>query len=284
VLPRVRRKYGDRKENKMPKSIFLLLNTLFFCLVIFTFGANSGVDSPLVHWSLDGNGEDSVGNNDLEIVGGDFEDGKYNQALGLDGSGAYAVDEDGADYINGLEAITVAMWIKSNQTDTDKGFFICNDPAGNDRDLVIRYDVAGSLGGAANVIKTGVNTVEGKTTLESSAGVQVTEWQHVAIVWSTGEQIKLYIDGVLDEPTANEVAIGGELSSFTKIIVGKGGKDQSGGWDGLIDDVYIYDEALSDEDIVKVRDSTALSVDASGKLAALWGQMKRKVHRGNVWR
>ena len=260
----------------MPKSIFLLLNTLFLCLVIFTFGANSNVNSPLVHWKLDGNGEDSVGNNDLEIVGGDFDAGKYDQALSLDGSGACAVDEDGADYVNGLEAITVAMWIKSNQTDTDKGFFVGNEPEGSDKFLCFRYDVSGSLGGGANVIKAGVITGEGKTTLESSVNMQITDWQHVAMVWRTGEQIKLYIDGVLDEPSANEAAIGGELSTLTKIIVGKGAKAQdSGGWDGLIDDVYIYDEALSDEDIVKVRDGTVLSVDASGKLAALWGQMKR---------
>lgn len=259
----------------MPKSIFLSFSVLFLCLVIFTFGANSDVNSPLVHWRLDGNGEDSVGNNDLEIVDGDFVAGMYDQALSLDGSGAHAVDEDGADYINGLDAITVAMWIKSNQTDTDKGFFICNEPAGNDRDLCIRYDVSGSNGGGSNVIKAGVNAGAAKTTLESSVDVQTTEWQHVAIVWTSGEQIKLYIDGVQDEPTANEPAIGDSLSSFTKVIVGKGGKDAGGGWDGLIDDIYIYEEALSDGDIIKVRDGELLSVDARGKLATLWGQMKR---------
>ena len=259
----------------MLKSILPLFSVLFLCLVIFTFAANSDVNSPLVHWRLDGDGTDSVGNNDLEIVGSDFVPGMYDQALSLDGSGAHAVDEDGADYINGLDAITVAMWIKSNQIGTDKGFFICNEPAGNDRDLCIRYDVSGSLGGGGNVIKTGVNAGANKTTLESSVDVQTTEWQHVAIVWSSGEQMKLYIDGIQDEPSFNEPAIGDTLSSFTKVIVGKGGKDQAGGWDGLIDDIYVYEEALSDGDIIKVRDGELLSVDASGKLATLWGRMKR---------
>ena len=259
----------------MLKSILSLFSVLLLCLVIFTFAANSDVNSPLVHWRLDGDGTGSVGNNDLEIVGGDFVPGVYDQALSLDGSGAHAVDEDGADYINGLDAITVAMWIKSNQTDTDKGFFICNEPVGNDKDLCIRYDVSGSNGGGSNVIKTGVNTGAGKTTLESSVDVQTTEWQHVAIVWTSGEQMKLYIDGIQDEPSFNEPAIGDTLSSFTKVIVGKGGKDQAGGWDGLIDDIYVYEEALSDGDIIKIRDGGLLSVDARGKLATLWGRMKR---------
>jgi hypothetical protein len=227
-----------------------------------------------VHWKLDGDGSDSVGNNNLEIIGGDFDDGFHDQALSLDGSGAHAIDEDGADYINGLEEITIAMWIKSNQTSTDKGFFICNDPAGNDRDMCIRYDVSGSLGGGANLIKTGVNTGEGKTTLESSNDIQTTDWQHVAIVWSSGEQLKLYIDGVQNEPTFNEPAIGDALSGFTKVILGKGGKDQSGGWDGLIDDVYIYAETLSEGDIIAVKNGIMLAVDSRGKIATIWGRIK----------
>jgi len=259
----------------MSRLLTLSSVTMFLCLMMLAYSAMAGVRDPLVHWALDGDGADSVGSNDLSIEGGDFEAGKYGQALSLDGSGAHAVDDDGGDYVNGLDAITIAMWVKSNQTSTDKGFFVGNDPNGEDKWLCIRYDVAGSNGGGANVIKAGVITDAGKTTLESSADIQITEWQHVAMVWSTDEQLKLYIDGVEDAPTANEAAIGSSISGFTKLIVGKGAKDTSGGWDGLIDDVYIYPEALSAAEIAEVMTGKALSVDASGKLATLWGQVKQ---------
>ena len=259
----------------MPRLLVLLCTAMFLCSMILAGSAAGDVRNPLVHWALDGDGTDSVGNNHLSIEGGDFEAGKYDQALSLNGSGAHAADDDGGDYVNGLDAITIAMWVKSNQTDTDKGFFVGNDPEGSDRFLGMRYDVAGSLGGGTNVIKIGINTDAGKTTYESLGDVQITEWQHVAMVWSSDEQLKLYIDGVEDEPTANEVAIGGSISDFTKLIVGKGAKDADGSWDGLIDDVYIYAEALSAEEIAEVMEGRALSVGARGKLATLWGRVKQ---------
>ena len=60
--------------------------------------------------------------------------------------------------------------------------------------------------GGRNVIKMGITvSVEGRDTilqLESSNDVQTTQWQHVALVWSSGQALKLYINGNLDVPTA----------------------------------------------------------------------------------
>ena len=259
----------------MSRLLFFLSIVTFLYLTALVGNSAGNIDAPLVHWELDGDGRDSVGDSHLEIHDGDFVEGKYGQALSLDGLGAYAVDEDGADYINGLEAITIAMWIESRQTNTDKGFLVGREPDGSDKYLCIRYDVGGANGGGTNVIKTGVNTGQGKTTLESSNDVQVTEWQHVAMVWSSGEQIKLYINGVQDEPTANEAPIGGELFDFTKVILGKGAKDSDAvSWDGLIDDVYIYPTALSDREIIDVMEGRALSVNIHKKLTTTWGSLK----------
>ncbi len=258
----------------MQRILFLSFAIYLLCFLAISSSSGADIKNPLVHWALDGDGRDSIGGNDLSIEGGDFEAGKYGQALSLDGSGSHAVDEGGADYINGLGAVTIAMWIKSNQTGTDKGFLDCVDPEGSDKYLCIRYDVAGSNGGGTNLIKTGVNTDQGKTTLESSNDAQTTEWQHVAMVWSSGEQIKLYINGVEDQPTANEAALGGETSALTKVIVGKGAKDQAGGWDGLIDDIYIYPEALSAGEIARVMAGDVLSVDVHGKLSITWAYIK----------
>ena len=264
------------KEVKIVQRILSLsFAAVLLCFLVTSDSSGADIKNPLVHWALDGDGKDSVGGSDLSIEGGDFEEGKYGQALSLDGSGAHAVDEGGADYINGLDAITIAVWIKSNQTNTDKGFIICLDPNDKDKTVNIRYDAAGSVAGGTNVIKTGI-LVEGGVgiALESSEDVQTTEWQHVAIVWSSGEPIKLYINGVEDAPTFDEGPIDGRLDGLTKVIIGKGAKDQSGGWDGLIDDVYIYAEALSANEIAEVMNGDALSVDARGKLPALWGEMK----------
>ena len=71
------------------------------------------------------------------------------------------------------------------------------------------------------------------------------------MVWSSGEQLKFYVNGFLDSPTANSVATTGVTTDFEKLLLGKGGKDEGAGdgWDGLIDDLRIYDHALSDAEI-----------------------------------
>lgn len=257
----------------MLKSIYLS-TSIFLCLIVISANSFSDLKNPLVHWALDGDGRDSVGSSDLFIEGGDFEEGKFGQALSLDGSGAHAVDEDGAEYMNGLDNITIAMWVKSNQINTDKGFFICVDPEGSDRYMCIRYDLSGSNGGGTNIIKAGVNTDQGKTAFESSNDAQTTDWQHVAMAWESGADMKLYINGAEDVATNVEAAVGGELAALTKVIIGKGAKDQGGGWDGLIDDVYIYPEALSADDIAMVMEGKALSVKSTGKLVTLWGHIR----------
>ena len=57
--------------------------------------------------------------------------------------------------------------------------------------------------------------------------------------------------GVLDSPTANDAAVTGVTTCFEKLLLGRGGKDEGvdDGWDGGIDDIRIYDRALSNAEI-----------------------------------
>ena len=159
------------------------------------------------------------------------------------GVGEVRNDSVSAD-LNGLSALSFGAWIKSNAIGTDAGVIIFADPAGNDqRD--IRYDSAGSSGSGTNVIKYGVATEEGSHENESASNVQTTQWQHVMVTWTSGEAAKLYINGVLDTPTNEDNIIGGTTSGYTTLIVGRGGKDSGGSWDGLVDDVRVYEVALT---------------------------------------
>jgi hypothetical protein len=179
-------------------------------------------------------------------------DGIIGVALEFDGDGDRVVDNTAASYLNGLDAITVCMWIKSDVVGTDKGFIDGENPDGSDNVVTMRYDSAGANGGGTDVLKLAVTSTGGEQQLESSNNAQTTDWQHVAMVWSSGEQLKFYINGVLDVPTDNQPATTGITTGCTKLIIGAGGKDADGGWDGLIDDVRIYDRVLTAEEITEV--------------------------------
>ena len=156
-----------------------------------------------------------------------------------------------------LSGLTVALWIKSRETGTDAGFIIFENPSGEDR-RNIRYDSSGSGGGGSNLIKYGVTTGEGEEADESSSEVQTTAWQHIAVTWQSGVGLKLYINGVLDIPSDDDNARTGTTTGYDRVMVGKGGKDEGAGdgWNGLIDDVQIYNYALSAAEIITVRDGS----------------------------
>ncbi len=180
--------------------------------------------------------------------------GQFGGALEFAGNGDSAVYADGS-FLNGLEALTVTAWIKSDVTNTDKGFIIFENPAGND-DQDMRYDAAGTTGGGSNLLKLGVTVATDAgdvvVQVESSNDSQTTEWQHVAMTWSSGQPLQLYLNGKPDVPTASSDAEIGTLTGASTVIIGKGGKDTSGSWDGLIDEVRIYSEALTQDDITLV--------------------------------
>ncbi|MDH4241716.1 MAG: pentapeptide repeat-containing protein, partial [Phycisphaerae bacterium] len=220
------------------------------------------------YWKLDEIGGniayDSSGNGNHGSLYGDpnwqLAGGKKAGALEFDGIDDYVLENGGLN-LNGLDGLTIALWIRSDVTGTDRGFIHFEDPHGTD-DRGMRYDAFGGTGGGVSLIKIGVTSDSpdgppgwpGRQQLESSSNVQTTDWQHLAMTWSSGEQLKLYINGVLDTPTANEPALSGVLFGYNMVLIGRGGKygqpeTDAMGWDGLIDDVRIYNYALNGDDI-----------------------------------
>ena len=215
----------------------------------------------LVYWAFDGGsgviaGDGSGKGHDGVISGATWRSPGYGgtgYCLSFNGLGNEVNDVDAGGYLNGLDAVTFSVWIKSNVTNTDRGFLICTDPDGTDnRDM--RYDEAGSVSGRDDVIKCGITSTEGLYEIESAGTVQTTDWQHLAMAWKSGEPLKLYINGVLDSSFANQPIRGGVLTGYTKLLVGRAGKDTAAnqGWDGLLDEVRIYDYALSQAEVKTV--------------------------------
>ena len=166
----------------------------------------------------------------------------------------YSLINPDLDYLDGMTEVTVMMWIKSSLIDTDRGYIIFEEPANND-DRDMRYDTVGATAGGDDVQKIGVMG-PGRQQIESSEYSQIKdEWQHVAMTWKSGEFMKFYINSVENTPTDIEDQENGALDGYSKIIVGRGGKDEAGafsgrpGWHGLVDDVKIFARALTQAQI-----------------------------------
>jgi len=240
----------------MCRKVIYLVSVVFVLGLVLTSAANA--QEALVIWAFDeGSGNtafDSSGNGHDGVI-----DRATWRAGGPDGKGfclefhdgATVIDEDAEDYLIGLEGLTVAVWIKADSIPTDKGFIICEPPDGGDNIITMRYDVAGATGGGTSLLKMAVVAPSDEQQLESSSNLQTTDWQHVCMTWSVGEQLKFYVNGVEDTPQANSGPRDVTTLDVTELIVGAGGKDSLGtaGWEGLIDQVQIYDFAMSAEQI-----------------------------------
>ena len=224
--------------------------------------------------------DDSKNNNDGELIGSAAwapNDGKIEGAVRFDGAEGSVIDENGADYINGLDAFSISVWVKSDAVGHDRGIIFAIDPTGGDNVFGLRYDAASwSTPGGSNLVKGAITTTGGGQAYEGKDDIQTTEWQHLVFTWKSGEQLTLYIDSELDDnPTHNDPAKEGTISGATKLIVGKGGKDNNGtSWTGLIDEVRIYDRVLNMDEIAELS-TGVLPVEAKDKLTTTWALQKK---------
>jgi len=184
--------------------------------------------------------------------------GRQGGALEFDGVDDKLEQHNSDSYLNGMSAITVSLWVKSDVTGQNRGILFTRDPTGADTDLGIRYDAWGAFGGGAKGIKVSIRTNWGYTQIESTPNVQTTVWQHLAMVWESGASLKLYINGQLNPLNYDKGAISGSISGVEKLMLGRGTKGTY--WDGLIDDVRIYNCALDANDIYPVPSEVGLIV------------------------
>jgi hypothetical protein len=201
-----------------------------------------------------GNGNDGTIIGTLEQV-----EGKYGDGLMFDFNAANYVDA-GEPSFGGLnDSGSIEAWIK---------------PEGDMTILsVIRKDHDFNMfvwGGTACVEWfNGPNLfgiVPGVTNLEES------EWYHVVGTWD-GETLKLYLDGEFEK----EVSAGANFGRTGphSLYIGLA-KVYAQPFRGVIDEVAMYDRPLTEDEIQQDMEGAILSVEASGKLATTWGNLKKE--------
>ena len=124
-------------RNKLLLSLFTLIIAVFFSSIA---GADHLLDGLIGYWPLDESSgqtaSDASGSNNVVTLVGDGATwdptgGKIGGALQLDGTGSAAEDANGASYINGLNAFSVALWVKSTSVDSDRADIYQNSSAIN---------------------------------------------------------------------------------------------------------------------------------------------------------
>ena len=221
---------------------------------------------PLDKATIDGDTvEDIVGENDGTLKGGaKIVEGKVGEALEFDGADDH-VDIPGTKSLelNGKKQLTAAAWI--NVQGHSGG---CCDPIIAQRDAsgwALRYDQRD--GGAEIEFIVHNPSWVGDGANFGAPVPKKGEWHFVTGVL-TGDELLIYVDDKLE----NEIAFAGAIvsnSSETEI-----GGALDGYFMGLIDEVLIYDKALSEEEVKQNYKAEGLAVNPNDKLAICWGEIK----------
>jgi len=259
----------------------MLRKTLGWILVgTFFFAAGGLIDAQLPldgvvsYWSFDrgaivgGTVEDLLGDNDGELDGGPKSVlGKVGEALEFNGQNFVHIPGTGSLEFAGATEMSVAVWVNSDNDSPVQGIVDgCCGTIVAQRDAngwALRFDGRNAGQEMEFIVQPGWQGDGGFGAPKFAKG----EWHHlVGIV--ADDKMFLYVDGQMEK----EMAYNGPMStdgSETEI-----GHASDGGFVGKIDEVMIYNRALSAGEVKQIFEAEGLSVHAEGKLASYWGQIK----------
>ena len=198
------------------------------------------------YWRL---GEASGTNaNDLSLPG---NDGSYVAGTTLGQTGALTGDTDTAASFDGVDdhvsvadsssldlttKLTVEAWLKKTAFAEHRHYVVKENVGG---DATGTWQLSVLTDGKVRLERNNVDTAT------STGAVTVGAWHHVVVVFddAANPKVRFYIDGRA-AGTSNSVA-GPFTANNETLLIGRRGLTTVSWWDGLLDEVAIYDTALT---------------------------------------
>lgn len=233
-----------KKYNKKYYISILLFIVTVITVISFTKTALSAQDYPpqglVSYWKFDeGSGNiahDSVGPNDGTIHGATWAEGLINGALSFDGIDDF-VDVGTDPSLDLTSQFTIGAWVYFNNQSIDLSIFGSSNP-----DVLRRFSFRSNC----------ITLSDSSGQIELGVPIPAKQWVYCAATWD-GKTIKAYINAKLTGsvnwngtlPPAHDNLIG----MFTTALRDPGGGEKGWYMDGLIDELLIYNRALSIEEI-----------------------------------
>lgn len=205
-------------------------------VLVGTAGAETGL---VGEWHFDGDAQDSSGNgNHGTVYGATFVEGISGQALSFDGSNDYVSVPDAPSFT--VSEVTVEAWIKPDNT-VFQGI-VTNHANGVDADgswVLYKSDKVCFI----------IFTNTGEQLPACGGSISASSWYHIVGTWSSSSGSKIYLNGV----NVGTVTTSGTLPDpINPVEIGRYhvyNPPNQYWFDGIIDEVRIYNRSLSAEEI-----------------------------------
>ena len=247
---------------------------------------NEGIISA---WTFDdGTARDAMGVGHGTMMGAAaIADGRHGKGVDLDGVDAFVEIPHAAEFEAQADAFSIAAWVFNRSARDHSGVVWKGAGMGWGPNFAFRIALVNDPNITWGTCPPGI---EGWFTCDGS--VVAGEWMHVCMT-ADGSSVSGYVNAELPVATAgndanNPSAIAAPYQTFPEepIEIGVGrnigaldnGVDNY--LDGIVDEVYFYDRALTAEEVAELsegaRPNRVLAVDASGKVAVAWGDLKAR--------
>jgi hypothetical protein len=211
------------------------------------------------------------GNNGTLMGGPKWVDGKFGKALQFSGADDY-VDAGSGSSLNLSSTGTVAFWFIANEMGRYQGIVSKNDLKDTDRN---GYTVRSQ---GNNKIVAEIADASGNILDWSTTAISIGTWYFIVYEWD-GKMAKFYTNGTLEDSQPQTL---NPKSDVYNLFIGC--EHETNGnptyyFNGIIDEVAIFNVALAEQDIQSLMDSGlkgsgVAAVDLSGKLTTTWGEIK----------
>jgi len=185
------------------------------------------------------------------------------EAMSFNGTDAYIDAGDFSSIIG--EKVSISMWFKTTSTfssNEDLLSFGTQIPS-----VAVATQRVFFTSGSGGVLVASINNGVGGFATTSYSGLNDGNWHHLVCIWEGGtvtNGIKIYVDGSL----ASQVNSTQSLTSAVQFVIGENLYYDTN-FNGSIDEVAIFNTALSPEKITQIYDATAL-VDGIPQTANLF--------------
>ncbi|HVW82570.1 MAG TPA: LamG-like jellyroll fold domain-containing protein [Candidatus Paceibacterota bacterium] len=215
-------------------------------------GSGGGGSGPVAEWPFDGSFADASGNgiNGQGVNGPTFGAGEIAQAVSLGGSSYVSLP--GNSLINLTSAGTIGGWFYVSTPATGQDsvwpiFVKLNSGNGSDNGGVRLVLYEGAGGSPMHLM----GEVSNKGTNQYLTGPSIIpngSWHYATLAWD-GSTVALYLDGKLETSQAQSAPVAYYDTNAGAYIGRASGSVKNGYANGLIDDVRLYNRALSASEI-----------------------------------
>ncbi len=250
------------------------------CIIIslmFAVVSNAKIDQKDIMgmWLFDeGKGDvtadSSANKNDGTLENGpEWTDGKFNEAIQFDGAQDY-VDVGNADNLSITGNLTFSLWVNISEYPTGWRNMLSKLVDDTHNEFNFRYK---TLQEAQFYFGTGAAAIICPWVPQEDLPLDT--WTHIAGVRKSKTYLKLYFNGI-EKRSVNITT--DAISTDAHVTIGRQ-SDSKFYFDGMIDEVAIFNVALEEQDIQTLMNKglkeSLAAVDPSGKLATTWSEIKK---------